>query len=119
MKELRQQTLKGIMEKHPSKLSVIAAALEGMINKRITEHVEQALSSADVSELFELLQSVPVPAVEEPVEVLPLVPAVEELHIPTPEETFCHEIANPAPAPSKPHNHKKKNKHKKPTDLLD
>ena len=114
MKELRQQTLRTIIEKYPTKGDVIVAALEGMIADRITEHVKQALSSADIPELQELLE-IAKPAPIEAVTV-PVVEATSVVEAAPIELTIVPD--EPVPAP-KHHNHKKKHKNKKPADLLD
>ena len=81
MKEIRQTALQSIIATHPENVETIKSALANMIEKRISQYVEQAFSSADVAELKELLASM-APA---PITATPVEPVVEPVTA-TPEE---------------------------------
>lgn len=86
MNEQRRETLIHIIKNHPEKTQVIKSTLEKMVDDRIGRYVEQALSSADVPELMEMVKDFPVicselfKVVEAPVVVKPAAP--KKPHVP-------------------------------------
>ena len=92
MKEIRQTALQSIIATHPENVETIKLALANMIEKRISQYVEQAFSSADVAELKELLASMAqAPVTATPVEPVTATP-VEPVTV-TPEEQKAFEEA--------------------------